>query len=298
MKKKWMGGLLALALAALCMLPTQVQAASTSTTEKHMHGDVECILWTDERAREQCGPNSTASNSLPYVDYGQLGIYCLTKDVYLPKDWTPYTWWGGTNSLTICLNGHTINGAGILGKDEATYNDITDQQSLTLMDCTEDASKRGSFGVYHSAGSKNSAILLKRGNNLTLSNVTLTGIDCAKAALANDIPVVLGNDVGCPWITQYDFWRELYYFHKYVGVSNTFALYTATCRGAEMAGIGDITGTLEPGKCADMIVVEKNPLEDIRALRNVDMVVSQGKVLRSPKVKKKQIVETELDKFL
>ena len=93
MQKKWMGGLLALALAALCMLPTQVQAASTSTTEKHMHGDVECILWTDERAREQCGPNSTASNSLPYVDYGQLGIYCLTKDVYLPKDWTPYTWW-------------------------------------------------------------------------------------------------------------------------------------------------------------------------------------------------------------
>ena len=130
-------------------------------------------------------------------------------------------------------------------------------------------------------------------------NVVFEGIiDCAKAAIANDIPVVLGNDVGCPWITQYDFWRELYYFHKYVGVTNTFAMYTATCRGAEMAGIGDITGTLEPGKCADMIVVEKNPLEDIRALRNVDMVVSQGKVLRSPKVKKKQIVETELDKFL
>lgn len=130
-------------------------------------------------------------------------------------------------------------------------------------------------------------------------NVVFEGIiDCAKAAIANDIPVVLGNDVGCPWITQYDFWRELYYFHKYVGVSNAFALYTATCRGAEMAGIGAITGTLEPGKCADMIVVEKNPLEDLRALRNVDMVVAQGKVLRSPKVKKKQIVETELDKFL
>ena len=56
-------------------------------------------------------------------------------------------------------------------------------------------------------------------------NVVFEGIvDCAKAALANDIPVVLGNDVGCPWITQYDFWRELYYFHKYVGVSNSFAI--------------------------------------------------------------------------
>ena len=130
-------------------------------------------------------------------------------------------------------------------------------------------------------------------------NVVFEGIiDCAKAAIANDIPVVLGNDVGCPWITQYDFWRELYYFHTYVGVSNAFALYTATCRGAEMAGIGDITGTLEPGKCADMIVVEKNPLEDLRVLRNVDMVIVQGKVIRAPKVKKKQIVETELDKFL
>ena len=130
-------------------------------------------------------------------------------------------------------------------------------------------------------------------------NVVFEGIiDCAKAAIANDIPEVLGNDVGSLWITQYDFWRELYYFHKYVGVSNAFALYTATCRGAEMAGIGDITGTLEPGKCADMIVVEKNPLEDLRVLRNVDMVIVQGKVIRAPKVKKKQIVETELDKFL
>ena len=62
-------------------------------------------------------------------------------------------------------------------------------------------------------------------------NVVFEGIiACAKAALANDIPVVLGNDVGCPWITQYDFWRELCYFRKYVGVSNAFALHTATGR--------------------------------------------------------------------
>lgn len=74
-------------------------------------------------------------------------------------------------------------------------------------------------------------------------NIVFDGIiSCAKAALENGIPVVLGNDVGCPWITQYDFWRELYYFQKYVGVSNSFALYTATGRSAELAGIGDITG--------------------------------------------------------
>lgn len=130
-------------------------------------------------------------------------------------------------------------------------------------------------------------------------NVVFEGIiACAKAALANDIPVVLGNDVGCPWITQYDFWRELYYFHKYVGVSNRFALYTATCRSAQMAGIGDKTGTIEKGKAADMIVTETNPLEDLRALRRVEMVVARGTLIRNPKVKKKPQVEAELDKFL
>ena len=123
-------------------------------------------------------------------------------------------------------------------------------------------------------------------------------ISCAKAALENGIPVVLGNDVGCPWITQYDFWRELYYFHKYVGVSNSFALYTATKRSAELAGIGDITGSIAPGKCADMIVTEENPLEDLRVLRKIDMVVARGRITEHPQPKVKAKVAAELDRFL
>ena len=130
-------------------------------------------------------------------------------------------------------------------------------------------------------------------------NIVFQGIiACAKAALANDIPVVLGNDVGCPWITQYDFWRELYYFHKYVGVSNSFALYTATKRSAELARIDDITGSIEKGKSADMIVTAQNPLEDLKVLRNLEMVVAKGKVIEHPTVKKRKNVEAELDKFL
>ena len=130
-------------------------------------------------------------------------------------------------------------------------------------------------------------------------NVVFEGIiACAKAALENDIPVVLGNDVGCPWITQYDFWRELYYFHKYVGVSNAFALYTATARSAELAGIGNVTGTLEAGKAVDMIVTAENPLDDLRALRRVEMVVTRGRVIAHPAFRHRKNVEAELDKFL
>ena len=109
---------------------------------------------------------------------------------------------------------------------------------------------------------------------------------------------MLGNDVGCPWITQYDFWRELYYFHKYVGVSNAFALYTATARSAEMAGIGDVTGTIAPGKAADMIVTAGNPLDDLCALRHVETVIARGKLISSPTFRHRANVEAELDKFL
>ncbi len=130
-------------------------------------------------------------------------------------------------------------------------------------------------------------------------NVVFEGIiACAKAALENDIPVVLGNDVGCPWITQYDFWRELCYFRKYVGVSNAFALHTATGRAAEVMGLGSVTGTVEVGKSADLIVTRGNPLADLRALRSVDMVVARGRRYDAPRVKYNARVMAELDKFL
>ena len=130
-------------------------------------------------------------------------------------------------------------------------------------------------------------------------NVVFEGIvQCAKQALENDIPVILGNDVGCPWITQYDFWRELFYFRKYVGVSNGFALYTSTARAAELLGLGDVTGTIEPGKVADLIVTRDDPLEDLRSLRDLSMVAARGQLIHAPKVKHRKNVDRELDKFL
>lgn len=123
-------------------------------------------------------------------------------------------------------------------------------------------------------------------------------VECSKQALANGIPVGLGNDVGCPWVSQYDFWRELVYFHKYVGVSNAFALYTATLRNAQLAGIAESTGSIDKGKCAELIVTKENPLDNLQALRNISMVIKDGNVIRDPKVRRKKIVDEELDKFL
>ena len=123
-------------------------------------------------------------------------------------------------------------------------------------------------------------------------------IACAKAALAHGIPVVLGNDTSCQWVAQYDFWRELCYFHEYAGASNACALYCATGQSARMAGLGDVTGTLRPGLCADMLVTSENPLEDLRALRTLGMVVARGRIIDRPRPKRNARLDAGLDTLL
>ena len=119
----------------------------------------------------------------------------------------------------------------------------------------------------------------------------------ARECLREGIPVGLGTDTGCPYITHYDMWRELCYFVKYCGVTPAFALYSATLLNATLAGIGERTGSATVGKDADLIVCEENPLSDLTVLRKLSLVVRAGKMYR-PHIKKMKQVERELDKFL
>ena len=123
-------------------------------------------------------------------------------------------------------------------------------------------------------------------------------IALAKANLASGVPVGLGTDVGCPYITHYDMWRELNHFVKYCGVTPAFALYSATKLNARLAGIGDVTGSVEVGKQADLIVCTDDPLKSPSALRTLDMVVKGGYRIDKPQVKKMPEVERELNNFL
>jgi imidazolonepropionase-like amidohydrolase len=67
----------------------------------------------------------------------------------------------------------------------------------------------------------------------------------------------------------------------FAGISPAAALKIATINGARALGMGDRLGTIEPGKLADLFVVRGNPLDDIRATRNVELVVKSGTVYDS-----------------
>ena len=123
-------------------------------------------------------------------------------------------------------------------------------------------------------------------------------IDCAKACLAEGIPVGLGTDSGCPFITHYDMWRELVYFVRYCEVTPEFALHTATLGNAGILGLADETGSLEAGKSADLIVCEENPVEDLSRLRRLSYVCCRGKLVKNPRPRKMAKVEKALDRYL
>jgi imidazolonepropionase-like amidohydrolase/Tol biopolymer transport system component len=61
-------------------------------------------------------------------------------------------------------------------------------------------------------------------------------------------------------------------------LSNLEALRAATLNGAEALGLGQDLGSIEPGKLADLVVLDKNPLEDIRNTTAIRYVMKNGEL--------------------
>jgi imidazolonepropionase-like amidohydrolase len=74
---------------------------------------------------------------------------------------------------------------------------------------------------------------------------------------------------------------ELELLVNHCGFTPMEAIVAATQYGAMACFMGDETGTIEPGKLADIIIVDGDPLEDISLLQDVDnikVVMLEGRV--------------------
>jgi imidazolonepropionase-like amidohydrolase len=75
--------------------------------------------------------------------------------------------------------------------------------------------------------------------------------------------------------------HELDVYVNQLGMEPLAALQTATVNAADLMGWSAKTGSLEAGKWADMIAVEKSPLDDVRVLQNVKFVMKAGVVYKN-----------------
>jgi Tol biopolymer transport system component len=83
-----------------------------------------------------------------------------------------------------------------------------------------------------------------------------------------------GNEPGIG--THFEIWAL-----QMVGISNMEALQAATILGAEGLGVQKDLGSLEVGKIADLIVLDKNPLEDIHNTKSIRYVMKDGVLYES-----------------
>ncbi len=102
-----------------------------------------------------------------------------------------------------------------------------------------------------------------------------------KRALQSGVKIAFGTDAGgFPWTVNpaKEFALEVKY-----GMTPAQALRSATMTAAELLGMADKIGSLEPGKLADVIAVPEDPLTDVSQLEKVNFVMKEGRIYKQEK---------------
>jgi len=96
--------------------------------------------------------------------------------------------------------------------------------------------------------------------------------------------IIVGTDepVYTTLLPGFAFHRELYAM-VHVGIPAMEVIQAATINGAKALGVADRLGSIEAGKEADIVIINGNPLTDIKDTRNIEFIIKEG-ILYDPKV--------------
>lgn len=133
--------------------------------------------------------------------------------------------------------------------------------------------------------------IIRANAELVLEEI-LSGI---RSALEHGILLGVGTDSAVSYVTHSNFWRELDFLTRYAEMDPARALHAATAVNAEILGLGQTTGTIEPGKDADLVVTDANPLDSFRNLSQPWMVVVRGQRIHRPEVTRHAEIDAQLD---
>ena len=100
-----------------------------------------------------------------------------------------------------------------------------------------------------------------------------------RAQRDHGIRFISSTDAGIPGVFHHDLVAGLLAFERFAGLPPVDVLRSATCEAADALGIANETGRIEVGLSADFLVLEGNPLDDLRVLRDPEFVVFRGEWL-------------------
>lgn len=95
------------------------------------------------------------------------------------------------------------------------------------------------------------------------------------AAWRAGVPIVAGTDMGSPFTGPDAIHQEIALLTG-IGMSNHEAIQAATLLGARAIGVEDDLGTVRPGRRADLLVLDGDPLDDITATRRIRHLLQDG----------------------
>lgn len=104
-----------------------------------------------------------------------------------------------------------------------------------------------------------------------------------KTLFDKGVPIAVGTDAAYCFNFHGSPYKEMELMVK-AGLMPMDVIVSATQNSARAAGIDKITGTLEPGKKADILIVKGDPLKDISAIKNVERVFRDGKEVNVSKI--------------
>jgi imidazolonepropionase-like amidohydrolase len=96
--------------------------------------------------------------------------------------------------------------------------------------------------------------------------------------IARGIGIIASTDAGIPGVFHHDLPRALDVFQQLTGTSNEFTLSTATSHSAQSLGLSQITGRIAKGLNADLLIVDGNPLTDLKDLCHPVAVWIRGRL--------------------
>lgn len=103
--------------------------------------------------------------------------------------------------------------------------------------------------------------------------------DAFEYALDAGVPIAMGTDAGTPFNFHGDIPEEMALMVDH-GLSEEHALEAATVNAARLLGADDEVGLVEEGYCADLLVLDSDPLADATAWQSPTLIMSRGTVVR------------------